>query len=71
MDSNTNGPGLGLTFCKSMIEELEGEIWFSTEPGKGTTFYIKFPVQISESNNLQSSYKKSTESVLIEKLQRL
>ena len=68
--TNTNGPGLGLTFCKSMIEALGGQIWFDSVPNKGTTFYIKFPVKTAteEESLNQKVAQKSTESILIEKL---
>jgi two-component system, NtrC family, nitrogen regulation sensor histidine kinase NtrY len=36
-----SGSGLGLAIAKQGIEQSGGEIWFESEPGKGTTFYIK------------------------------
>lgn len=47
MVNNTRGPGLGLTFCKSMIEQLGGEIWFDSKDNEGSTFYIRFPVKVA------------------------
>ncbi len=38
-----SGSGLGLAIAKQGIEQSGGEIWFDTEPGKGTRFYIKLP----------------------------
>jgi PAS domain S-box-containing protein len=38
------GTGLGLTISKSIIERLDGEIGFETEPGEGTTFYFELPI---------------------------
>lgn len=32
--------GLGLSICKQIIENHHGKIWFESEAGKGTTFYI-------------------------------
>jgi signal transduction histidine kinase len=29
---------------KSIIENAEGEIWFETVEGEGTTFYVKIPL---------------------------
>ncbi len=40
----TGGYGLGLAICKSIIEAHGGEITLASEPGKGTTFLIRLPV---------------------------
>ena len=37
------GTGLGLVICKGIVEGLGGEIWFESEPGKGTTFSFDVP----------------------------
>jgi two-component system, NtrC family, nitrogen regulation sensor histidine kinase NtrY len=29
---------------KSIIEQAKGNIWFETEEGKGTTFFVQLPV---------------------------
>ena len=42
------GTGLGTAIAKKVIEEHGGKIWFESEPGKGTVFYIKFPVEFSD-----------------------
>jgi two-component system sensor histidine kinase/response regulator len=38
------GSGLGLTFCKKIVESHGGEISASSKEGEGTTFIVKFPV---------------------------
>lgn len=38
------GTGLGLSFCKSMLEKMNGEISFKTSP-KGTSFIVKVPTK--------------------------
>lgn len=38
------GTGLGLAMSKSIIEQANGKIWFETEEGKGTTFFVQLPV---------------------------
>lgn len=40
----TNGSGIGLAMAHSVITGQGGQIWFETRRGKGTTFYIEFPV---------------------------
>jgi two-component system, NtrC family, nitrogen regulation sensor histidine kinase NtrY len=47
--TKSSGTGLGLAMCKSIIEQVKGEIWFETAEGSGTTFFVTFPI---EKNNL-------------------
>jgi signal transduction histidine kinase/putative methionine-R-sulfoxide reductase with GAF domain len=38
------GTGLGLPLTKWMVTMHHGEIWFDSQIGEGTTFYVKLPV---------------------------
>lgn len=42
--TKSQGSGLGLAIAKSGVETAGGKIWFETELGKGTTFYLTFPL---------------------------
>lgn len=38
------GTGLGLSLCQRIIFNHQGDIWATSEPGKGATFYVALPV---------------------------
>lgn len=40
---NAQGTGLGLNIVSKYIELMNGKIWFESEPGKGTTFFVTLP----------------------------
>ncbi|MEP6616553.1 MAG: ATP-binding protein [Ginsengibacter sp.] len=42
--TKTSGTGLGLAMCKGIIEKLNGKIWFESEEGEHTTFFVQLPV---------------------------
>lgn len=39
-DEKYPGSGIGLAFCKKIIETHKGKIWAESEPGEGSTFYL-------------------------------
>ena len=42
--AETGGAGIGLSFCRRVLEGFDGSISCSSELGKGTTFEIRLPV---------------------------
>ena len=40
------GTGLGLSITKTMLEKMQGRIWFTSEAEKGSVFYLEFPQAI-------------------------
>ncbi len=42
--TKSSGSGIGLAVAKRGIEHAGGTIWFETEEGKGTTFFIQIPL---------------------------
>jgi len=44
----TAGTGLGLSLSKTIIEMHHGRIWFSSQPGNGSTFSFMLPVFTQE-----------------------
>jgi signal transduction histidine kinase len=43
--SNEKGSGFGLILCRDLIQKHQGELMIESEPGRGSTFVIKFPSQ--------------------------
>ncbi|MEO6254863.1 MAG: ATP-binding protein [Ferruginibacter sp.] len=42
--TKTSGTGLGLAMSKGIVEQAKGNIWFETEAGVGTTFFVELPL---------------------------
>ncbi|MFO7756552.1 MAG: ATP-binding protein [Bacteroidales bacterium] len=42
--TKSSGMGLGLAIVKRVVETANGRVWFESKAGRGSTFYIEYPV---------------------------
>lgn len=57
------GTGLGLSITKELVQMMGGEISFDSVEGKGTTFFVKLPIEVAGAAELSS--KGSTNDISI------
>ena len=48
-----SGTGLGLYICRELVEQLGGHLWFESEEGTGSTFFLTLPIIDHPENNEQ------------------
>ena len=39
-----SGTGLGLYLCRELVLQHEGQIWFESQEGAGSTFFVRLPL---------------------------
>lgn len=53
----TEGTGLGLYIAQLAVNKFNGKIWFESEEGKGTTFYVTIPLKGIKKTRKQGKLK--------------
>jgi signal transduction histidine kinase len=44
MTRGIGGTGLGLYICRELVRRMDGRIWVTSDPGRGSTFAFELPV---------------------------
>ena len=44
VSTKKGGTGLGTKIVKDVVDAHKGKIWVESEPGAGTTFHLRFPL---------------------------
>jgi PAS domain S-box-containing protein len=55
-----SGTGLGLYICRELVERHEGHLWFESEEGTGSTFFLTLPAITDQGGSEQSQSSGST-----------
>lgn len=58
---DTPGTGLGLSIVRELVEFHQGRIWFDSQAGQGTTFYVMLPAHAPDSEALDRAAQASGE----------
>lgn len=51
------GSGLGLYILKTIIDQMNGKIWFQSLKNKGTAFYVTFPIKVCRRKSKNKQYE--------------
>jgi two-component system sensor histidine kinase/response regulator len=51
--NNESGTGMGMLFCKDLVEKCSGKIWVTSKQGQGTQFSFTLPMGILKERSLE------------------
>jgi signal transduction histidine kinase len=53
LDTQPEGTGIGLAIAKKVMKSHGGDIWIESSGGKGTIFWLKFPIAVKEEKEVE------------------
>jgi signal transduction histidine kinase len=42
--TKSSGSGIGLAMCKNIVKMAQGDIYFESQEGQGTSFFVELPL---------------------------
>jgi len=57
--SQYGGIGLGLGLCQRMVHLMAGEMGFSSEPGKGSSFWVELPLGVAAETTAEAKAQEA------------
>jgi len=48
-----SGTGMGMLFCKDLVEKCSGKIWVTSKQGQGTEFSFTVPSGLMKASRLE------------------
>ncbi len=69
--SDLSGRGVGLDVVRSQIEALDGNLSIRSEPGKGTSFILQFPLAVTITKQLICRSKGTTYAIAADAIEQV